>query len=65
MTTPGSAPYYQPPARSGIARYEEDDPIIRYRLNDPIPMPQVWNIIKDANVASDGYILQTDSVGQP
>jgi RHS repeat-associated protein len=65
FSTPGSAPYYQPPTRSGIARYEEDDSTIRYGLNAPyLQMPQVWEAINDSNLGSDGYYLRTNSVGQ-
>ncbi|CAG0979100.1 partial tRNA(Glu)-specific nuclease WapA, partial [Anaerolineae bacterium] len=63
--TPGSAPYYEPPTRSGVIRYEEDDPAIRYGLNAPyLQMPQVWEAINDGALASDGYYVRTNSVGQ-
>ena len=63
--TPGSAPYYQPPARSGVVRYEEDDPSIRYGLNAPyLQMPTVWNVLKDTSLASDGYYVYAATAGQ-
>ncbi|MBN1890186.1 MAG: VCBS repeat-containing protein, partial [Thermoflexales bacterium] len=44
FATPGSPPFYQAPAHSGIARYEEDDPALRY---DGVPLTQTattWSV---------------------
>ncbi len=39
---PGEAPFYTPPARSVIVRYEEDDPALRYNGVPFEAMPQSW-----------------------
>jgi hypothetical protein len=61
--TPGTPPYYQPPARSGIGRYEEDDAAVRYSGSPYLQMPQTWNAVNDNN-SSDGYYAQSATTNQ-
>ena len=42
FTTPGTAPFITPPARSGIVRYEEDDPALRYNGASFSSTAQSW-----------------------
>ena len=62
--TPGAAPYYQPPVRSGIVRYEEDDAVVRYSGWPYLQMPQSWVIVNDVTYSSDGYCAQSSTVSQ-
>jgi RHS repeat-associated protein len=62
ISTPGTGPFIMPPDRSGVSRYEEDDPALRY---DGAPLTLAatkWNTFSN-NRASSGYALSTDPVG--
>ncbi len=44
LTTPGSAPYYQEPVYTGIVRYEEYHPALRYSGADYFHRPRTWDV---------------------
>ena len=55
FATPGGAPFYAPPARTGIVRYEEDDPALRYNSVVYSVTKQTW-AETSYGMASDGYV---------
>ena len=55
FSTPGVAPFYAPPARTGIVRYEEDDPALRYNGAVYSVTKQTW-AETTYGMASDGYV---------
>jgi len=60
--TPGIAPFYQVPVRTGVVRYEEDDSALSY---DGVPyakMPQAW-ATQPGSGYSDGYAVSTNQAG--
>ncbi|MCA9936992.1 MAG: hypothetical protein KC415_23820, partial [Anaerolineales bacterium] len=63
FTTPGSAPYYTPPAETGITRYEEDHPALRY---NGVPYTQTvasWSAPVFERFASSGYYVESAQAG--
>jgi len=67
FTVPGGPPYYEPPARAGIVRYEEDDPAWRYSSGSVLDrsyrqMPATWNAFSNGRL-SDGWGVLSDKVG--
>ncbi len=54
FTTPGTAPFYEPPTRSGIVRYEEDDPAMRYNGVPFNQTTQSWTMY-EYDWGSGGY----------
>ncbi|MBN2005217.1 MAG: DNRLRE domain-containing protein [Anaerolineae bacterium] len=51
---PGVAPFYTPPVRAGVTRYEEDDVTVRYGEASYAQRPTKWGSQKIGQ-ASDGY----------
>ncbi len=63
FATPGSAPFYNPPAPTGVIRYEEDDPALRY---NGVPLTQTvssWGGSYAELYASDGYYARSSNPG--
>jgi uncharacterized membrane protein len=61
--TPGSSPFYTPTVKTGVVRYEEDDPALRY---DGLPYTQTvgtWSIGNNPNYGSSAYYAGTSTVG--
>ncbi len=44
VAAPGAPPFYQPPAQTGIVRYEEDDPALRYNGVSFRQTTNTWNL---------------------
>ncbi|MFO7538925.1 MAG: PKD domain-containing protein [Chloroflexota bacterium] len=62
FVTPGEAPFYEPPVREGIVRYEEDDPALLY---NGLPWEQTapsWNMAT-YGWSSGGYGMWSDTAG--
>jgi uncharacterized membrane protein len=56
FTTAVTGTIYQPPVLTGIVRYEEDHPAIRYNGNPYLLMPTAWTTMGyDAGNLSGGY----------
>ncbi|MEZ4642623.1 MAG: hypothetical protein R3E31_07780 [Chloroflexota bacterium] len=59
--TPGTAPFWQPPDKSGFYRYEEDDPDLRYNgvpfWQSPISWSRIYGIFSEG--ASDNQYAFT------
>jgi len=64
FVTPGTPPFYTPPARTGVVRYEEDDALLRYNGAPYEQMPQNWVMWNDTTWLSDGYGAYTDAASQ-
>ncbi len=62
FTTPGSAPFFAPPAATGVIRYEEDAPAILYNGEPYTQTSSSWTAIS-SSYASDGYYLRSNSGG--
>ena len=60
--TPGSAPFYAPPERTGIVRYEEDDLALLYNGVPFTRTSTTWNMT-DFGQASDGYLAWSEAAG--
>jgi uncharacterized membrane protein len=60
--TPGTAPFYTPPTRTGVVRYEEDDPALRYNGVPFAVTAQSWDTYNYA-WSSDGYVSRSDTPG--
>ena len=63
FATPGTAPFWQPPDKSGYFRYEEDDPDLRYN-GAPLPQaPTSWSRGDGvfALAGSDGQLVSTNA----
>jgi len=52
FATPGSAPFYQPPVRSGIIRYEENDSILRYNGTPYTKTATTWGMSSNPSFGS-------------
>ncbi|MGB0383411.1 MAG: FG-GAP-like repeat-containing protein [Ardenticatenaceae bacterium] len=59
--TPGSAPFYEPPTATGVVRYEEDDPALRYNGLPFQQTAQSWNI-GSVDWASRGYTAWSETL---
>jgi uncharacterized membrane protein len=60
--TPGTPPFYTPPVKTGVIRYEEDDPALRY---NGVPYTQTvttWSISNNPNYGSSAYYAQSSTV---
>jgi uncharacterized membrane protein len=57
--TPGSPPFYTPPAPSGFTRYEEYNPAITYNGYDYVHRPQGWTENLITPIASDGGLVSS------
>jgi uncharacterized membrane protein len=60
FTTPGTAPFFDP-SRSGVVRYEEDDPALRYGGAPPIQRPLSW-VIEEYTRASRSYAARSNTL---
>jgi hypothetical protein len=58
LSSPGAPPYYQEPGYSGIVRYEEYHPAIKYNGFDLDQRPQTWNRVV-GNQLSRGAVLRS------
>ncbi|MCB9418991.1 MAG: hypothetical protein H6667_04265 [Ardenticatenaceae bacterium] len=64
FTTPGAAPFYDPPVPSGIIRYEEDDPALLYNGQPFDLTTTTWNYnINLAYHGSEGYYAYSSTPG--
>lgn len=54
FSTPGTAPFFTPPSYSGIVRYEEDNPALRYNGWPFIQRPQSW-FLTSSLISSGSY----------
>ncbi len=61
LQTPGIPPFYTPPTASGIVRYEENDPALRYNGVPPTVTDGSWSEIS-LTEASDGYYWRSETV---
>ncbi|MBN1887526.1 MAG: hypothetical protein JW850_06035, partial [Thermoflexales bacterium] len=60
FSVPGAPPYWQPPIRAGVVRYEEDDPALRY---NGVPFRQTvgtWAMVGVAK-ASGAYVARSET----
>jgi uncharacterized membrane protein/PKD repeat protein/uncharacterized protein YegL len=62
FVTPGDGPFYEPPVREGVVRYEEDDPALLY---NGVPFEQTatsWNMgaITSASAGYGAWSLTAD-----
>ncbi|MFO7537778.1 MAG: FG-GAP-like repeat-containing protein, partial [Chloroflexota bacterium] len=62
FVTPGEPPFYDPPIREGIIRYEEDDPALLYNGVPFGVTAESWNMI-DYSWSSEGYGVWSDTAG--
>ena len=61
---PGIAPFYEPPAYTGIVRYEEDDPALLYNgAYDWRTRPQSWYVNKNYTTVSGGWHVESNTAG--
>ncbi|MCB0256271.1 MAG: hypothetical protein KDI55_21335, partial [Anaerolineae bacterium] len=56
--TPGSAPFFTPPSYTGIVRYEENDPAMRYNGFAYPQRPQSWYDV-GVTQTSGSHVLET------
>ncbi|MCB0238763.1 MAG: hypothetical protein KDH08_08975, partial [Anaerolineae bacterium] len=56
--TPGSAPFFTPPSYTGMVRYEENDPAIRYNGFAYSQRPQSWYDV-GVTQTSGSHVLET------
>ncbi|GAB4273651.1 MAG: hypothetical protein Kow0080_21340 [Candidatus Promineifilaceae bacterium] len=64
FVTPGSAPFYTPPAYTGIVRHEEDHPNMVYNeLYNWRARPQEWSRATNSTHVSGGQYVYASSVG--
>ena len=61
--TPGASPFYTPTVESGIIRYEEDDPALRYNGLPYTRRSTTWSISNNPNYGSRGYYAQSSTAG--
>ncbi|MFO7680400.1 MAG: transglutaminase domain-containing protein, partial [Chloroflexota bacterium] len=64
FAAPGVAPFYSPPAPSGVTRYEEDDPALLYNGLPYTQTVTTWN--RNASLAyhaSEGYYAYSSTAG--
>ena len=62
LLTPGQPPFFTPPDRSGVSRYEEDDPAILYNGVSVTRTSTSWSLVSSVS-ASDGYFLRSSTAG--
>ena len=63
FATPGTAPFYTPPPTTGVYRYEEDHPALRY---NGLPLTQTnttWTDESSPTFSSGGHYLESRTVG--
>jgi len=64
FVTPGSTPFYTPPAYTGIVRHEEDHPNMVYNaLYNWRTRPQAWSRATNSTHVSGGQYVYASSVG--
>lgn len=62
FTTPGAPPFYQTPVYTGVVRYEEHHPALRYNGFPYEQMKQTWSE-QFQGPASGGYTALSDTAG--
>ncbi|PDV97447.1 FG-GAP-like repeat-containing protein [Candidatus Chloroploca asiatica] len=62
ITVPGSAPFYTPPVPTGVIRYEEDDPALRYNGQPLATTARSWGV-DWLPQASGGYMATSRTAG--
>ncbi|MCI0577453.1 MAG: PKD domain-containing protein [Chloroflexi bacterium] len=61
--TPGTPPFYQTPVYTGVVRYEEDHPDLRYDGYDFVHRPQSWNSITNQPQTSGSRHVSSSTAG--
>ncbi len=61
--TPATGDHYELPPPSGIIRFEEDHPDLRYNGYPYETMPQSWGTQSSLNQSSGGYNVNTSTAG--